>query len=196
MAVRRAPEPGSIITYLDSTDSDENAFSRAVTCSEPIPDPQTNETWIPAVRERPGEAPATTLVDQRLIVNVAPPVEPDPEPAAAQARPDDPIGLLRAALDAALGELTDLDAQAPQNWHESRQMLTALLDTIAPARQALLDQLDADPHSPVTLVLGYLDNAIAFLDAGDLVAGRAALRTAQAAVTTVIPPQRDVRRTD
>ncbi|HKN99363.1 MAG TPA: hypothetical protein VJX10_19745 [Pseudonocardiaceae bacterium] len=191
MAVASTPEPGSIITYLDPRSSNEHPFSRAITCAGPIPDPQTEDTWIPAMRERKGAAPITTLVDQHMIVDVKPPTEADRKFATHPAPPNDPIGLLRAALDATLGELTDLDAQAPQNWHESRRMLTALLDTIAPARQTLVDQIEADPHSPVALVLGYLDNAIAALDAGDVIASRAALRTAQVAVATILPGQPD-----
>jgi hypothetical protein len=191
MTVASTPEPGSIITYLDPRSSDEHPFSRAIACAGPIPDPQTEDTWIPAMRERQGAAPVTTLVDQHMIVDVKPPAEADRPLSDRPAPSDDPIGLLRAALDATLGELTDLDAQAPQNWHESRRMLTALLDTIAPARQALVDRMDADPHSPVGLVLGYLDNAIAALDAGDMVASRAALRTAQVAVATILPDQPD-----
>jgi hypothetical protein len=182
MAVAATPEPGSIITYLDPTASDDHPFSRAVACAGPIPDPQTDRTWIPALRERQGARPVTTLVDQQMIVDVRPPDQ-------ALRRPGDPVGVLRAALDAALGELTDLDG--PRHGPEARKTFTALLDTIAPARQALLDQLDADPHGPMKLVLGYLDNAVAAVDAGDMAAGRAALRTAQVAMTTVVPDQQD-----
>lgn len=106
--------------------------------------------------------------------------------------PHDPSALLCAALDAAIGELDEIDDHAERAWPDARRILVALLDTIAPERQALAEQLDTDPDSPVALTIGYLDNAVVHLDAGDIDAGRAALRTARTALAT-LPEQTPLR---
>jgi hypothetical protein len=188
MAEHVRPPAGSIITYFDPEPGDGGPFHRGVASGTTIPDPDTDHMWTVVTPEDPdagpGERHPTALVDETLIVDVAPQAH-----ARTTTGPHDPIAELRAALETAIGRLDELDEGAHRAWPTARRILVALLDTIAPGREALLDLLD-DPDNRVALTIDHLDAAVTHLDAGRVASGRAALRSAHGTLTAIRPSGR------
>lgn len=189
MAEHVRPPAGSIITYFDPEPGDGGPFHRGV-AGGTISDPDTERTWTFVTPDDPDPGPAeqlpTALVDETLIVDLAPPAR-DARPPKS---PPDPIAQLCAALETAIGQLDQLDEGAHHAWPTARRILVALLDTVTPAREALLDRLDDDPDSRVALTIDHLDSAVAHLDAGRVASGRAALRSAHRTLTAGPPSGR------
>ncbi|HEY3748604.1 MAG TPA: hypothetical protein VGL80_05365 [Pseudonocardiaceae bacterium] len=127
-----------------------------------IPDPCTNEMWFPA--QRPGIG--STLV--------------------RGPRADDPLVLLGTALRTATHELAE-----PADKQRTQRTIVAFLDRIAPIRLTLHVSARAEPASRLAVVLGYVYNAVAHLDAGDIDAARAAVVTAHSAMGSVVASEAD-----
>lgn len=183
MAGQPHVEPGSIVIYVDPAADDAHLFRRAMCCGQAVPDPQTGIAWIPVTRGVT-DGQIATLVEETLIVDVRPPSGRVPR----WANRTSPVAIFGAALDAAISELDDVDDEDPRRARrDARRILVTLVDTIAPARRALLDGVEIAPQGPVAVALGYLGNALSHVDQGRVDAGRAALRTAQLALTTLLP---------
>ena len=164
--------PGSIIIHVDSTTGTAGRLRRAVCRGPAVADPVTGDRWLPVGCDAT-DPTAVDLVDENLIVDVRP-------AAGGACAEDDPVAVLRSAVHTAVAGLDELDEPARP---EVRRILTTLLDEIASGRQALLAQVAVDPRGTVALTLGYLGNALLHAHAGDVDAARAALRTAQLALS-------------
>jgi hypothetical protein len=173
MADPVVPERGAIVTYLDPQVRQAAPWQRGVACGTAICDPRTNEMWIPVLR--PDRS--STLVDPALVAEVAP--APQPVTRADRA----PVDVLREAVATAAAALSDLDDDTPRSWHSARTVLSDLLDTIAPIQEALSTQARSEPDGILEVVLGYLTNAAAHLDVGDIAGGREAVVVAHTAIT-------------
>ena len=177
--------PGSIIIHVDSTTGTAGRLRRAVCRGPAMPDPATGDRWFPVLRDAT-DPKAVDLVDENLIVDVRPAA--DGANDEDEDDPADPLAALGAAVLAAVAELDELDEHLGRAARlEVRRILTALLDDIAPGRQALLKHVAVAPRGTVALTLGYLGNALVHAHAGDVDAARAALRTAQVALSSYPP---------
>jgi hypothetical protein len=170
--------PGTIITYLDLRAG--TAFRRAVVCGSAIPDPGTNEAWFPARHTDAG----STLIDPCLVVDVTPADSP-----VAMSQADDPLVVLGGALHAIAHELAEPEDDGSKIGQRTRQLIVEFLDVIDPIRPAL--HARAKPISRLAVVLGYVRNAAAHLDAGDIAAARAAVLTAETAMGAVLADDPD-----
>lgn len=167
---------GSIITYLDDSDSDDGQFRRAVMIAASVADPETGEAWVPVIRPDC----EVTLVDPALIVANAT-TQPEPGPSR------DAVYTLATALAALAGGMTEVDERAAMAMIDTRDLLDRFVDAIAPIEYALYLMVEADPHGGLATVLSWIGSAAAEFEHGHVADGKAGIMLANSAMTGLVP---------
>ena len=162
------PRPGTIITYVDPDATGSALFCRAVADGPAIPDPVTDDLWLPA--RTPDRA--VVLLDPMLVMHQTPGSGTDDTAATDTAGSTE---LLRTALDTAVRGLAELGAGAPAALPMARALPTEFIDAIEPVQEALFTLVDTEPDGELAEVLACLIRAAAHLGTGDVAASRTAM---------------------
>lgn len=103
---------------------------------------------------------------------------------------DDPVAVLRTAVDSAVRAVLRLDPHHADARAEMARVLTAFGDAVEPVLDRLVELAEAAPHGPVAATLGFMRDARAQAGDGDVQAARVFLlagRTALFRLARTVP---------
>ncbi|PSL43152.1 hypothetical protein B0I31_1325 [Saccharothrix carnea] len=95
---------------------------------------------------------------------------------------DDPVAVLRAAVDCAVQAVLRLDPRHADARQEITRVLAGYAATVAPVRDGLRELADRTPNGPVSAALGFLRDADDQAAAGDVQAARVFLLAGRTAL--------------
>ncbi|WP_367128488.1 hypothetical protein [Saccharothrix sp. HUAS TT1] len=93
---------------------------------------------------------------------------------------EDPIGVLRAAVDATMQAVLRLDPHHEEARAEVDRALTAFAAAVAPVGDRLREAAERAPHGAVAVALGFLRDAGDHVAGGDVQAARVAVLAGRA----------------
>jgi hypothetical protein len=170
---------GTIVTYLDASDSPHGWFSRGVVTGVGVLDPETDLDWLPVVRPD-GEL---VLLDPALIVTT--------EQGRAETEPLPALDILAGALAALADGMSELDERAPMALGDAQRLLARFVEVITPIEYALCVLVDADPRGELALVLSCISSAAEEFEHGHVADGKAGILIANHAMAGVAGPESD-----
>jgi hypothetical protein len=167
-------EAGTVVTYLDTSESEHGEFRTGVVTGAGVSDPDTGAIWVPIVRPDA----ELTLVDPALIM--------DPESRVGPGDPAAALDVLAGALGTLALELHDLDEDEPLALRVARNMLDRFAREVRPVENALGMLVDADPNGGLSIVLTCIGSAADELEDGDVTGGKMGILVANAAMAELI----------
>lgn len=174
---------GTIVTYLDASDSPHGWFCRAVVTGVGVLDPETDVDWLPIVRPD-GEL---VLLDPALIVTT----EPERTNLDAAAEPSPAVDILADALATLAEGMTELDERGPMALGHAQRLLARFVNVITPIEYALCILVDADPRGELAIVLSCLSSAADQFEHGRVADGKAGILIANHAMADLVDPEPD-----
>ncbi|HEX4723932.1 MAG TPA: hypothetical protein VH333_15555 [Pseudonocardiaceae bacterium] len=152
---------------MDRNANDDAVFRRAVALGPELNDPQTDDTWLPVLRQDR----VIALVDPTVVVDVSPTHADIGVDLAAEV-----VEMPRHALNTAVdGVAEDGDADDVQI------LLADFVTAVSPVQRTLEVLADIEPTGLLATAIIYLVRASIRLDIGDVVAARAAIEAAYVA---------------
>ncbi|MFI9011164.1 hypothetical protein ACIGNX_28405 [Actinosynnema sp. NPDC053489] len=100
---------------------------------------------------------------------------------------DDPVAVLRVAVDGAVQAVLRLDPRGADARQEIDRVLAGYAAAVAPVRDRLRDVVDRMPNGPVAAALGFLRDAGDQAASGDVQAARAFLLAGRTALFRLAP---------
>lgn len=153
-----AVQRGSVLIHVDGR---APAFRRALAIGPALADPDTDAPWVPLVRPDG----TSDLVEFTSVVDVSPDDAPCP---LRVTDPSGPVGVLAAALDRLVTELTVADRERRSTTYD---LLDDFVRAVAPVESALCLLAESDPDNGLGPVLGWLCCAGSEFDAGNPLEG-------------------------
>ncbi|OKI16067.1 hypothetical protein A6A25_41220 [Saccharothrix sp. CB00851] len=95
---------------------------------------------------------------------------------------DDPVAVLRVAVDCAVQAVLRLDPRHADARQEITRVLAGYAAAVAPVREGLRELADRTPNGPVSAALGFLRDADDQAAAGDVQAARVFLLAGRTAL--------------
>ncbi|XVS60826.1 hypothetical protein ACQPYE_21190 [Actinosynnema sp. CA-299493] len=95
---------------------------------------------------------------------------------------DDPVAVLRVAVDSAVQAVLRLDPHHADARQEIDRVLAGFAAATAPVRDRLLELAERTPNGPVSTTLGFLRDAAAQAAGGDVQAARVFLLAGRTAL--------------